>query len=396
MRSSSGSSPTPSVDSDDNNGIGSASIRGSNSRRCGFPECHKTAKRGGLCISHGGGKKCSVDGCTTSVVSRGFCVAHGGGKRCQAPSCTKSAQTGGFCWVHGGGKKCGYQGCKKRAQSGGACISHGGGKRCRMEGCNKVVQYDGLCVGHGGYRKCLSINCDKRALANSYCQAHGGNSMCRISGCRKRAIRGGICSEHKVHMPHNATTCPAFAHCRPSIDLPETPFKVEPTEKFRPCLDPYRGYPTPTKASPEHQDPTMYRYNIARNLESPPSGGEQFESPHQYVRRGSTSLLDDQRTIVTPISKRFNADDPYHQNLPVLPSFQTLQRSFCASPSEMKWSMPNEGIENSIVTPLQSRADDFMVILGRPCAHTCTVVTCSRQAKRNGLCLLHSITSATK
>lgn len=94
-------------------------------RRCGFPECGKTAKPGGFCISHGGGKKCAVQGCTTSVVSRGFCVAHGGGKRCQQPDCAKSAQTGGFCWIHGGGKKCGFEGCRKRAQSGGACISHG-------------------------------------------------------------------------------------------------------------------------------------------------------------------------------------------------------------------------------------------------------------------------------
>nr|CCA19422.1 conserved hypothetical protein [Albugo laibachii Nc14] len=93
-------------------------------RLCGFPDCSKTAKPGGFCISHGGGKKCGIDECTTSVVSRGFCVAHGGGKRCQSNGCAKSAQTGGYCWIHGGGKKCGYQGCTKRAQSGGACISH--------------------------------------------------------------------------------------------------------------------------------------------------------------------------------------------------------------------------------------------------------------------------------
>lgn len=166
-------------------------------RRCGFPECAKTAKPGGFCISHGGGKKCSVDGCSTSVVSRGFCVAHGGGKRCQREACTKSAQTGGFCWIHGGGKKCGFQGCVKRAQSGGACISHGGGKRCRIDNCNKVVQYDGLCVGHGGYRKCLSINCSKKALANSYCQSHGGNSQCSMDGCIRKAVKGGLCSDHK-------------------------------------------------------------------------------------------------------------------------------------------------------------------------------------------------------
>ncbi|KAL3662265.1 hypothetical protein V7S43_012593 [Phytophthora oleae] len=382
-RSSSGSSASP-IDSDDNKADRSASSRRStcgsrpHSRRCGFPECLKTAKRGGLCISHGGGKKCSVQGCVTSVVSRGFCVAHGGGKRCQAPGCTKSAQTGGFCWIHGGGKKCGFQGCKKRAQSGGACISHGGGKRCRMEGCNKVVQYDGLCVGHGGYRKCLSLNCEKRALANSYCLSHGGNSLCRVTGCRKRAIRGGICSEHKAQTPVQT------ARTRPSIDLPEPLFKVEPG------LDQYGLYSTPEcKVSP----PTTSIDSSTEEL-----------SLLQYVRRGSSPLLDGGRTIVTPISSHFNAGerhDPYRHNLPVLPSFQTLQRSCHSSPwsdgSEMDWSSPistpNEGIKEPFSVPM--RADAFVVSLGRTCAHTCSVANCSRRAKRNGLCLLHSIVSIT-
>lgn len=182
----------------------SGSSSRSSARRCGFPECGKTAKPGGFCISHGGGKKCAVDGCTTSVVSRGFCVAHGGGKRCQHPDCSKSAQTGGFCWIHGGGKKCGFEGCTKRAQSGGACISHGGGKRCRIDGCNKVVQYEGLCVSHGGYRRCLSINCTRKALANSYCQLHGGNSHCVVANCGKKAVRGGTCGEHKLMAARSA------------------------------------------------------------------------------------------------------------------------------------------------------------------------------------------------
>ncbi|KAE9027923.1 hypothetical protein PR003_g30126, partial [Phytophthora rubi] len=312
MRASSGRSVSaaPILDS---KCITSAPAR-TNSRRCGFPECQKTAKRGGLCISHGGGKKCSVEGCTTSVVSRGFCVAHGGGKRCQAPACTKSAQTGGFCWIHGGGKKCGYQGCKKRAQSGGACISHGGGKRCRIEGCNKVVQYDGLCVGHGGYRKCLSINCDKRALANSYCQAHGGNSMCRVVGCHKRAIRGGICSEHKAQLPMEAVrSIPTFARCRPSIDLADNQdpqFKVEPTAVIRTRLDEYHRYPTVvSKASSELRRPSTYsRMRLSMDTDSPPAD-EHVLSPLQYVRQGSSSLLDDGRTMVTPISRHFNAGE---------------------------------------------------------------------------------------
>ncbi|KUF96854.1 WRKY transcription factor 19 [Phytophthora nicotianae] len=329
MRSSSGNSVSParSFDSDDNSvaEIGATSstytsaLR-THSRRCGFPECQKTAKRGGLCISHGGGKKCAVKGCTTSVVSRGFCVAHGGGKRCQAQGCTKSAQTGGFCWIHGGGKKCGYQGCKKRAQSGGACISHGGGKRCRMEGCNKVVQYDGLCVGHGGYRKCLSLNCDKRALANSYCQAHGGNSICHITDCQKRAIRGGVCSEHKAQLSPKPSV--VFARCRPSIDLPETLFKVEPTEVGGPGQDQSNGYHTPVYTN--STTPATYTPSSDLDMVS-----------FQYVRQGSSSLLDG-RTMVTPISKCFNAGksyDPFERkNVPVLPSFQTLQRSCSSSP----------------------------------------------------------------
>ncbi|KAF4028579.1 hypothetical protein GN244_ATG19730 [Phytophthora infestans] len=177
-----------------------------NSRRCSVPGCQKTAKRGGRCISHGGGNKCAVDGCSTSVVSRGLCVAHGGGKRCQTQGCTKSAQSGGFCWVHGGGKKCGYHGCSKRAQSGGACIAHGGGKRCRIDRCNKVVQYEGLCVGHGGYRRCVFDNCNKRSMANDYCQHHGGSSICLLEYCFKRAVRGGMCSEHKADVSMQPAT----------------------------------------------------------------------------------------------------------------------------------------------------------------------------------------------
>ncbi|KAG6584626.1 WRKY transcription factor 19 [Phytophthora cinnamomi] len=422
MRASSGSSVSaaaPILDSERSKYIASASAR-THSRRCGFPECQKTAKRGGLCISHGGGKKCSVEGCTTSVVSRGFCVAHGGGKRCQAPACTKSAQTGGFCWIHGGGKKCGYQGCKKRAQSGGACISHGGGKRCRIEGCNKVVQYDGLCVGHGGYRKCLSINCDKRALANSYCQAHGGNSMCRVVGCHNRAIRGGICSEHKAQMPVQATrSSSAFAHCRPSIDLAgnqDPQFKVEPTAVLRTRLDQYHRYPTPlvSKASSELRGPSTYgRMRLSMDADSPPAD-EHVLSPLQYVRQGSSSLLDDGRTMVTPISRHFNAGeryDPYglkRQSLPLLPSFQTLQRSCSSSPgSDMESvssgsnpNQPNEDVVDQKWTQFpprtQSRPDNFLVALGTAYTHTCSVANCARHAKRSGLCLLHSIVAAPK
>ncbi|KAF4147821.1 hypothetical protein GN958_ATG02985, partial [Phytophthora infestans] len=328
------SSSRNSVDSDDSNAVDvratSSTSTPRHSRRCGFPECQKAAKRGGLCISHGGGKKCAVEGCTTSIVSRGRCVAHGGGKRCQTPDCTKSAQTGGFCWVHGGGKKCGFQGCKKRAQSGGACISHGGGKRCRMDGCSKAVQYDGLCVAHGGYRKCLSLNCENRALGNSYCHAHGSNSICCIMDCPKRAIRGGVCSEHKSEMPPNVTKSSAtLARCRMTIDLPETSFKIEPTEVSGSCQDQSNGFHTPLCS--DAQGPAMHSHSSDLGVLA-----------LRYVRRRSP----DGRTMVTPISKHFNAGnsyDPYQrQNVPVLPSFQTLQRSCNSSP----WSEESESCRN--------------------------------------------------
>jgi hypothetical protein len=288
-----------------------------------------------------------------------------------------------------------------------------------MEGCNKVVQYDGLCVGHGGYRKCLSLNCEKRALANSYCQAHGGNSMCHIAGCRKRAIRGGICSDHKTQMPlHAARTNAAYARGRPSIDLQETPFKVEPTELSRPALDQCRFPTAATKSSQELSGPssTYSRMSLAADMESTRTG-EHVLSPLQYVRKGASALLDEGRTMVTPIAKHFNAGeryDPYHpqrRNLPVLPSFQTLQRSCNSSPwsegSEMEWSSsastPSRSMEDSPIheqalfqTPVLPRSDAFVVSLGRACAHMCSVTTCSRHTKRSGLCLLHSIVSMPK
>uniref|UniRef100_K3WJ46 WRKY19-like zinc finger domain-containing protein n=1 Tax=Globisporangium ultimum (strain ATCC 200006 / CBS 805.95 / DAOM BR144) TaxID=431595 RepID=K3WJ46_GLOUD len=234
-------------------------------RRCGFPECAKTAKPGGLCISHGGGKKCSVEGCTTSVVSRGCCVAHGGGKRCQRPECTKSAQTGGFCWIHGGGKKCGFQGCVKRAQSGGACISHGGGKRCRIPECNKVVQYDGLCVGHGGYRKCLSMNCAKKALANSYCATHGGNSQCAIEACIRKATKGRFCSEHKGGV---VVTPPVQQH---GATFNETTARSSGRSSIE---------PTTTK---QQQNAYLYQQPQQRPSSSP--------HHHQFEHRGENDLL---------------------------------------------------------------------------------------------------------
>ncbi|POM62253.1 Yip1 domain containing hypothetical protein [Phytophthora palmivora] len=226
-----------------------------NPRRCSVPDCQKTAKRGGRCISHGGGNKCIVDGCTTSVVSRGLCVAHGGGKRCQTPECVKSAQSGGYCWIHGGGKKCGYHGCPKRAQSGGACIAHGGGKRCRIDGCNKVVQYDGLCVGHGGYRRCVVENCGRRAMANDFCQQHGGSSVCSLEHCYKRAVRGGKCSEHKAEASFQAVTSNGLS---------------TPTQRMNMNMDP--NAMSPWFTAPEGEYPPMNTQATHPNSNSSGSG----------------------------------------------------------------------------------------------------------------------------
>ncbi|CAH0479847.1 unnamed protein product [Peronospora belbahrii] len=297
-------------------------------RRCGFPECQKTAKRGGLCIAHGGGKKCSVEGCVTSVVSRGCCVAHGGGKRCQAPACAKSAQSGGFCWIHGGGKKCGFLGCKKRAQSGGACILHGGGKRCRVEGCDKVVQYDGLCISHGGYRKCLSIKCDKRVQVDSYCQAHSGSSRFRVVRYHAQTIRSDVGSDRKAQIPrHTSQANKAFTHCRPSINLVETLLTVELNKLSRPHL------PRLLDNTPVDLNAAMPCNNLSTIDERLPAMDQTCELPLQSVQRNFTSVLPSEKTMITPISKHAMADGSNHterQCLPVLPSFQTLQR-FCSA-----------------------------------------------------------------
>ncbi|KAF1317917.1 hypothetical protein FI667_g14384, partial [Globisporangium splendens] len=291
-------------------------------RRCGFPECAKTAKPGGFCISHGGGKKCSVEGCTTSVVSRGCCVAHGGGKRCQRPECTKSAQTGGFCWIHGGGKKCGFQGCVKRAQSGGACISHGGGKRCRMPECNKVVQYDGLCVGHGGYRKCLSMNCAKKALANSYCANHGGNSQCAIETCIRKATKGRFCSEHKggvvVTPPvqhhgaaSNETTMRGLAHS-----------SIEPTATKQ-----QQNTYLYQQQQPQHRpsfSPHHHQFDHRDESDSRSTTSWQVGTPHMHQQLPSYAFAKDRPSLHMDATSEGSASRSRHGLSPFTPPLPSL------------------------------------------------------------------------
>ncbi|GMF29274.1 unnamed protein product [Phytophthora lilii] len=187
---------------------------------------------------------------------------------------------------------------------------------------------------------------------------------------------------------HAVRAITSYARCRPSLELtdsPEPAFKVEPTAVLRTRLDQFCKYPTPIrKTSPELRCPATYtRMSLSMEMDSPPATDEHVLSPLQYVRQGPSSILDDGRTMVTPISKHFNAGERYnpyrpkHQNLPVLPSFQTLQRSCSSSPGpDMGWSSsgstPNQrdNDDQEWATP-SPRSDEFVVSLGRTCAHMC-------------------------
>ncbi|CAK9022538.1 Probable WRKY transcription factor 19 (WRKY DNA-binding protein 19), partial [Durusdinium trenchii] len=156
-------------------------------RRCEFEDCMKSASgKSSLCVAHGGdpGKRCAENGCEKRAKKGGYCVSHGGGRRCEKKDCMKSA-TGksSLCIAHGGdrGKRCGEEGCEKGAAKGGFCISHGGGRRCEFEGCMKSASGKSLlCVAHGGQRKkrCAEQGCEKGAKKGGYCKSHGGGRRC--------------------------------------------------------------------------------------------------------------------------------------------------------------------------------------------------------------------------
>lgn len=170
-------------------------------KKCSVEECDKDAKKGGLCIAHGGGKRCQGDGCEkTAQGTTDFCKAHGGGKRCQAGGCTKSAQgVTDFCAAHGGGKQCSVEKCGKLARPGGLCVTHGGGKRCNANGCTKGAQSNsGFCRAHGGGRRCKTEGCCKSAQGvTDFCRAHGGGPRCKVDGCTKGALEPtDFCSAH--------------------------------------------------------------------------------------------------------------------------------------------------------------------------------------------------------
>ncbi|KAG6962600.1 hypothetical protein JG688_00008515 [Phytophthora aleatoria] len=341
-----------------------------NSRRCSVPDCQKTAKRGGRCISHGGGNKCSVDGCITSVVSRGLCVAHGGGKRCQTQGCTKSAQSGGFCWVHGGGKKCGYHGCSKRAQSGGACIAHGGGKRCRIDRCNKVVQYDGLCVGHGGYRRCVFENCNRRAMANDHCQQHGGSSICLLEHCYKRAVRGGMCSEHKAEASMQAVTANGLSASNQSDED-----RDRRVDKSTAAKSQWRSRLTVDELTRKSSEPNSYTqvYDISTRSPSPVRSAphrDEIRRADSPVVPGFSALLsvDDKfPLLLSSYAKQSESStgtyvrhqhQPYHHQkhkvYPLLPSIQALQNYRSRASIIDKSLHTSATFVDSVTTPARS------------------------------------------
>ena len=60
------------------------------------------AKKGGVCIKHGGKRLCKTEGCTNQAQARGVCINHGAKhKRCNSEGCMNQAQTGGVCVKHG-------------------------------------------------------------------------------------------------------------------------------------------------------------------------------------------------------------------------------------------------------------------------------------------------------
>ena len=120
-------------------------------------------------------KRCIVEGCERSARKKGLCFTHGEKQLCGWAGCMKHDHQGGFCISHGGGKRCPVSGCTKSVQSGGRCYAHGGGQRCRYINCNKAVKRDQLCtntpydplsVMH--YRLEHSI-CFPKGDANTYC-----------------------------------------------------------------------------------------------------------------------------------------------------------------------------------------------------------------------------------
>ena len=91
---------------------------------CRVDNCHKPARKKGLCFQHGGKSLCKSPGCVKCAHRGGFCIAHGGGRRCEVLNCPKSAQAGGKCYVHGGGRRCAMAECSNASKFKGYCTKH--------------------------------------------------------------------------------------------------------------------------------------------------------------------------------------------------------------------------------------------------------------------------------
>nr|CAD7429317.1 unnamed protein product [Timema monikensis] len=188
---------------------GSESAPRENARECKTEGCHKFAKNGGHCISHGGNSKtCEVEGCIKYPLKGGRCNAHGGNYnhlKCRTEGCSKYAMKGGHCKPHGGcSKECKVEGCTKYPLKGGLCKAHGGQVhdclKCKSEGCDKLTQRGGYCVAHGGSsKKCGTEGCTRIARKGGHCNIHGGTRIryqCKTEGCSKWAQKGGHCISH--------------------------------------------------------------------------------------------------------------------------------------------------------------------------------------------------------
>jgi len=178
-----------------------------NRKLCAFIGCSKLARKGGKCISHGGGTRCSVAECSKGAEKGGKCISHGGGKRCSVAECSKSAQKGGKCVSHGGGTRCSVAECLKFGLKGGKCVSHGGGTRCSVEGCSNSSKKRGKCISHGGGIHCSVAGCSKLARKGGKCASHGGGTRCSIVECSKLAQKGGKCFSHGGGPHYSVAEC---------------------------------------------------------------------------------------------------------------------------------------------------------------------------------------------
>ncbi|RLN78329.1 hypothetical protein BBJ28_00000494, partial [Nothophytophthora sp. Chile5] len=227
-------------------------------------------------------------------------------------------------------------------------------------------------------------------------------------------------------MPHlTATASRKLASSRPSIDAlddQETKFKPEP-RSWAPSGQEQRQWPNlhvpataSSKSSPELRAPTAYTPVITQTDERslfPHPAGERVVSPLQYVRGHSFGLADKDSPLITPISQRFESTDHSSnwkdQKYPILPGIQTLQSHRGSSPWDerpgMTWSSSSDlqsqlrslrtddaaaGGQTPTPQPMDAWIGDADVPSEVLPTRLCSVASCGRSAKRNGMCPLHN------